>query len=37
MAEATAYFRPKEQRMHRQFGVGTALRVHRVSGEGDVT
>jgi len=33
MAEATAFFRPKEQRMHRQFGVGTALQVHRVPAE----
>jgi hypothetical protein len=30
MAEATGYFRPREQRMHRQFGVGSALRVRRV-------
>ncbi len=30
MAEATAYFRPREQRMHRQFHVDTALRVHRL-------
>jgi deazaflavin-dependent oxidoreductase (nitroreductase family) len=37
MAEATAYFRPKEQRMHRQFGVGSALRVRRVPAESDVT
>ncbi|HEY7264685.1 MAG TPA: nitroreductase family deazaflavin-dependent oxidoreductase [Trebonia sp.] len=29
MAEATAYFRPKEQRLHRQFRVGEALRVRR--------
>ena len=29
MAEATAYFRPREQRMHRQFHVDTALQVHR--------
>jgi deazaflavin-dependent oxidoreductase (nitroreductase family) len=29
MAEATAYFRPQEQRLHRQFHVGTALQVHR--------
>jgi deazaflavin-dependent oxidoreductase (nitroreductase family) len=36
MAEATGYFRPKEQRMHRQFGVGTALRVHSVSAADDV-
>ena len=27
MAEATAYFRPKEQRMHRQFHVDSALQV----------
>ncbi len=26
MAEATAYFRPREQRMHRQFHVESALR-----------
>jgi hypothetical protein len=30
MAEATGYFRPKEQRMHRQFSVDSALRVRRV-------
>ena len=29
MAEATAYFRPREQRMHRQFHVDSALQVHR--------
>ena len=29
MAEATMYFRPKEQRMHRQFHVGSALRLRR--------
>ena len=29
MAEATACFRPQEQRMHRQFHVVTALQVHR--------
>jgi deazaflavin-dependent oxidoreductase (nitroreductase family) len=29
MAEATAYFRPREQRMHRQFHVGSALQVHQ--------
>ncbi len=28
MAEATTYFRPREQRMHRQFHVGSALQVH---------
>jgi hypothetical protein len=27
MAGATAYFRPREQRMHRQFHVDTALEV----------
>jgi deazaflavin-dependent oxidoreductase (nitroreductase family) len=27
MAEATAYFRPREQRMHRRFHVDTALQV----------
>ena len=29
MAEATGYFRPKEQRMHRQFHVDTALQVRQ--------
>jgi deazaflavin-dependent oxidoreductase (nitroreductase family) len=29
MAEATAYFRPRNQRMQRQFHVETALQVHR--------
>jgi deazaflavin-dependent oxidoreductase (nitroreductase family) len=29
MAKATAYFRPREQRMHRQFRVGTALKVRQ--------
>jgi deazaflavin-dependent oxidoreductase (nitroreductase family) len=29
MAEATGYFRPREQRMHRQFHVGTALQVRQ--------
>jgi deazaflavin-dependent oxidoreductase (nitroreductase family) len=29
MAEATAYFRPREQRMHRQFHVDTALKVRQ--------
>jgi deazaflavin-dependent oxidoreductase (nitroreductase family) len=33
MAKATAYFRPREQRMHRQFGVGSALRVRRAPGQ----
>ena len=30
MAEAAAYFRPKEQRMHRRFHVDSALRVRRI-------
>ena len=30
MAKATAYFRPSEQRMHRQFHVDTALRVRQL-------
>jgi deazaflavin-dependent oxidoreductase (nitroreductase family) len=29
MAEATGYFRPKEQRMHRRFHVDAALRVRQ--------
>jgi deazaflavin-dependent oxidoreductase (nitroreductase family) len=29
MAEATGYFRPSEQRMHRQFHVDTALQVRQ--------
>ena len=29
MAEATSYFRPKEQRMHRQFHVDSALEVRQ--------
>jgi len=29
MADATGYFRPKEQRMHRQFHVGDALLVRQ--------
>ncbi len=28
MREATGYFRPKEQRLHGRFKVGSALRVH---------
>src|SRR5262249_40216510 len=35
MAEATAYFRPQEQRMHRQFRVGNALQVHQRPAAGD--
>src|SRR5215467_2637610 len=30
MAEATAYFRPREQRMHRQFHVDDALQVRQL-------
>ena len=29
MAEATSYFRPREQRMHRQFHVDSALQVRQ--------
>jgi len=29
MAEATGYFQPKEQRLHRRFRVESALRLHR--------
>jgi deazaflavin-dependent oxidoreductase (nitroreductase family) len=29
MTDATTYFRPKEQRLHRRFRVESALRVHR--------
>ena len=29
MVEATIYFRPREQRLHRQFHVGSALRLRR--------
>jgi len=29
MGEATGYFRPREQRMHRQFHVDAALQVHQ--------
>ena len=29
MTEATRYFGPKEQKMHRRFAVDTCLRVHR--------
>jgi deazaflavin-dependent oxidoreductase (nitroreductase family) len=29
VAEATGYFRPKEQRLHRRFHVGSALRLRR--------
>jgi hypothetical protein len=30
MTEATSYFGPKEQKLHRRFAVDTCLRVHRV-------
>ncbi|HEV2427425.1 MAG TPA: nitroreductase family deazaflavin-dependent oxidoreductase [Acidimicrobiales bacterium] len=30
MADVTSQFRAKEQRMHRRFGVGSALRLHRL-------
>ena len=30
MADATGYFGPKEQKLHRRFAVATCLRVHRV-------
>jgi deazaflavin-dependent oxidoreductase (nitroreductase family) len=30
MTEATSYFGPKEQKLHRRFAVKTCLRVHRV-------
>jgi deazaflavin-dependent oxidoreductase (nitroreductase family) len=29
ITDATAFFGPREQRMHRQFRVGSALRLHR--------
>ena len=35
MAEATSYFRPKEQRLHRQFHVGSALQLSRVAPHGE--
>jgi deazaflavin-dependent oxidoreductase (nitroreductase family) len=31
MAEATAFFGAKEQRLHRRFGVEACLRAHRIS------
>jgi deazaflavin-dependent oxidoreductase (nitroreductase family) len=31
MTEATKYFGPKEQKLHRRFAVDTCLRVHRVA------
>jgi deazaflavin-dependent oxidoreductase (nitroreductase family) len=31
MADATQYFRPKEQKLHRRFAVDTCLKVHRVA------
>ena len=33
MTEATAYFRPREQRMHRQFHVDSALQVRRLEAD----
>ena len=32
MAKATGYFRPREQRMHRQFHVDSALKLHQRQG-----
>jgi deazaflavin-dependent oxidoreductase (nitroreductase family) len=31
MSEATAHFQPKEQKLHRRFGVDSCLRVHRLA------
>ena len=31
MAEATRFFGPKEQRLHRRFGVDTCVQVHRIA------
>ena len=31
MIEATAHFGPKEQKLHRRFGVDSCLRVHRLA------
>lgn len=31
MTDATQYFRPKEQKLHRRFGVDTCLQVHRMA------
>jgi deazaflavin-dependent oxidoreductase (nitroreductase family) len=31
MTEATKYFQPKEQKLHRRFAVNTCLQVHRVA------
>ncbi len=31
MTEATSYFGPKEQKLHRRFAVDTCLRVHRMA------
>jgi len=31
MTEATTYFRPKEQKLHKRFAVDTCLRVHRLA------
>jgi deazaflavin-dependent oxidoreductase (nitroreductase family) len=31
MAEATGYFEPKEQKLHRRFAIASCLRVHRTA------
>ena len=31
MSEATQFFRPKEQQLHRRFGVESCMQVHRLS------
>jgi deazaflavin-dependent oxidoreductase (nitroreductase family) len=31
MTEATTYFRPKEQKLHKRFAVDTCLRVHHLA------
>jgi len=31
MTEATRYFRPKEQKLHRRFAVDSCIRVHRMA------
>ena len=35
MTEATRYFRPMEQKLHRRFAVDTCLRVHRMGPRAD--
>jgi len=37
MAEATMYFRAKEQQLHRRFDVQTAMRLHGRTGPPDMT